>query len=565
MEEKRTGGRRASIRERAADVIARGAERIRRGGAGPEELNRKQRRSGDERRTDGVSRMRKVASASGYAYNGASRTKNALVGWITGGGSAEEDIDLQGSLLRVRSRDLYTGGGLGRGAPATLVTNVVGWGIRPKPKIDREYLGLTDEAAEEWQKNTLREFELWAKSRMCDASRQNTFWEMQELAFRSELMSGDVFSVFEHKPNPLNPYTLTLRLIEADRVSTPESSGESEAKTTDSGGRIVDGVEVSKEGEVIRYHVATYHPLQDDTPEEITWTAIDAFGKETGEPNILHLMTVERPEQHRGIPFVSAMIVKVKQLDRYMDAELAASIVAAMLTVFITNDGTQDDGYDSINDGISADEKVTDDSMRIELGNGNVYELPPGRHVDHIGENRAPTAFDAFVSSVVTMIGSSLEIPYEVLMHRYDHNYTASRSAMLDFWKVVRRYRNHFVQRFNQPIYEQWLAEAVALGRVEAPGFFDDPAVRDAWCGCQWIGTSQGHVQPVQEAEAAKLRMETGISTGEQEAMEFNGSNYFENLAQRQRERDAAPWISMGEEENSNGQGIQTGGQSETD
>ena len=105
----------------------------------------------------------------------------------------------------------------------------------------------------------------------------------------------------------------------------------------------------------------------------------------------------------------------------------------------------------------------------------------------------------------------------------------------------------------------------MAAGRIEAPGFFDDPAVRDAWCGCQWIGTSQGHVQPVQEAEAAKLRMETGISTGEQEAMEFNGSNYFENLAQRQRERDAAPWISMGEEENSNGQGIQTGSQSETD
>ena len=47
----------------------------------------------------------------------------------------------------------------------------------------------------------------------------------------------------------------------------------------------------------------------------------------------------------------------------------------------------------------------------------------------------------------------------------YDHNYTASRSAMLDFWKVVRRYRQHFIDRFNQPVYEQWLAEAVALGR----------------------------------------------------------------------------------------------------
>ena len=478
----------------------------------------------------------KTASASGYHYHGASKTKNSLIGWITGGGSAEDDIDLQGSTLRIRARDLYAGGGLGRGAPATMVTNVVGWGIRPKPKIDAALLGMSDEAAEEWQQAALREFSLWAKSTMCDATRQNTFWEMQELAFRSMLVSGDVFALFGAKPNPRNPYRLVIRLIEADRVSTPESTGESEAQNTDNGGRIVDGIEINKDGEVTRYHIATYHPLADETPDEITWEAIDAFGKDTGMPNVLHLMTVERPEQHRGIPFVSGMIEQVKQLDRYMDGELAASLVAAMLTVFITNDGTQDDSYDSINDSIAEEDKVTDDSLHIELGNGNVYELPPGKKVDHVGVNRAPTAFESFVSEVVTMIGSSMEIPYEVLMHRYDHNYTASRSAMLDFWKVVRRYRQHFIDRFNQPIYEQWLAEAVALGRIEAPGFFDDPAVRDAWCGCQWIGTSQGHVQPVQEANAAKIRMETGISTGEQEAMEYNGSNFFENMKQRGRE-----------------------------
>ena len=499
-------------------------------------MYRERLREEKEERIREMAEAARVASASGYHYHGASRTKNSLIGWITGGGSAEDDIDLQGSTLRIRARDLYAGGGLGRGAPATMVTNVVGWGIRPKPKIDAAVLGMSDEAAEEWQQTTLREFSLWAKSTMCDATRQNTFWEMQELAFRSMLVSGDVFALFGEKPNPRTPYQLVIRLIEADRVSTPESQGESEAQNTENGGRIVDGIEISKDGEVVKYHIATYHPLAEETPEEITWEAVEAYGKDTGMPNVLHLMTVERPEQHRGIPFVSGMIEQVKQLDRYMDGELAASLVAAMLTVFITNDGTQDDSYDSINDSIAEEDKVTDDSLHIELGNGNVYELPPGKKVDHVGVNRAPTAFESFVSEVVTMIGSSMEIPYEVLMHRYDHNYTASRSAMLDFWKVVRRYRQHFIDRFNQPIYEQWLAEAVALGRIDAPGFFDDPAVRDAWCGCQWIGTSQGHVQPVQEANAAKIRMESGISTGEQEAMEYNGSNYFENLKQRGRE-----------------------------
>lgn len=476
------------------------------------------------------------ASASGYRYHGASTTKNSLIGWITGGGSAEDDIDLQGSLLRIRSRDLYASGGLGRGAPSTMVTNVVGWGIRPRPKVDRELLGLSEEAAAEWEKAALREFTLWAKTKMCDATRQHTFWEMQELAFRSELVSGDVLSVFAMKPNAINPYQTVIRLIEADRLSTPESSGESEATNTDGGGRIIDGVEIDKDGEIIKYHIATYHPLQDETPGDITWETIDAFGKDTGMPNVLHLMTAERPEQHRGIPFISGMIEQIKQLDRYLDAELAASIVAAMLTVFITSDNTDDDGYDSINDGVPEDEKVQDSSMKIELGNGNVYELPPGKHVEHADNNRAPTAFDAYTRQIITILGSGNEIPYEVLMHVYNSNYTAANAARLDFWRVVTKYRERFIQGFNQPIYEAVIAEAIALGRLNAPGYFDDPLIRDAWNGCQWVGSSRGHVQPVQEANAAKIRMETGISTGEQEAMEYNGSNFMDNLAQRGRE-----------------------------
>lgn len=492
-----------------------------------------------QRVTELAQEVRRTASASGYRYHGASTTKNSLIGWITGGGSAEDDIDLQGSMLRIRSRDLYSGGGLGRGAPNTMVTNVVGWGIRPKPKVDRDLLGLTEEAAVEWEKAALRVFTMWAKTPMCDATRHHNFWDMQELAFRSELVSGDVLTVFGMKPNPRNPFQTTIRLIEADRLSVPESTGESAAQNTDGGGRIIDGVEINKDGEIIRYHIATYHPLQDENPGEITWEAIDAFGKDTGMPNVLHLMTSERPEQHRGIPFISGMIEQIKQLDRYLDAELAASIVAAMLTVFITSDGTDDDGYDSINDSIADEDKVTDDSLHIELGNGNVYELPPGKKVDKIGDQRAPTAFDAYTRQIITILGSSSEIPYEVLMHVYNSNYTAANAARLDFWRVVTRYRERFTQGFNQPIYEAVIAEAVALGLLDAPGFFDDPMIRDAWCGCQWVGSSRGHVQPVQEANAAVTRMNAGITTGEQEAMEYGGTDYMENVAQLGREKQA--------------------------
>ena len=485
--------------------------------------------SNDQPRARGDVQM----AASGYGAHGASTTKNSMIGWMYQGGSAEDDIDLHGSVLRQRARDLYTGGGLGRAAPATMVTNVVGWGVKPKPQIDGEVLGLSDEACEEWQRNTLREFMLWAGNPMCDATRKHSFWAMQELAFRSQLMSGDVFVLFAMSPNARTPYQTVIRLIEADRVSTPDSNGDSMTQNL-TNGRIIDGIEVDKNGAVVRYHISSYHPLAEDAQDELTWQAIDAFGKDTGLPNILHLSTSERPEQQRGVPFVAPMIESIKQLDRYITSELAAQIVASMLAIFLTSEN--DTPQAGIRSPIDDDDKVTDSPLHLELTPGMIVDLPPGKKVANVNPIRNNTAFEAFVTKMIELVGATVGIPYEVLMKKYDSNYTASRNATLDFWQEVTVYRTRFNDGFNQPIYEQWLAEAVALGRVKAPGFFDDPAKRAAWCGCMWMGAAKGHVDPVKEVRAASMRVAMNMTTEQQEAMAYNGNDWNANVRQRRKE-----------------------------
>lgn len=478
-------------------------------------------------------------AATGYGNHGASTTINSLLGWLPGGGSAEDDVDLHGALLRKRSRDLYAGGGLARSGIATMTTNVVGWGIQPKPKIDGELLGMSDEACDEWERTALREFALWAESNMCDAERQKDFYTCQELAFRSMLVSGDVFALFGMKENKRTPYMTTIRILEADRISTPEGmEGESESKELDGGGRIVDGVEIDKEGAVVRYHIASRHPLLGETSAELTWTPIEAYGKETGMPNILHVMTWERPEQRRGVPFVAAQIEQIKQLDRYITSELAANVVSAMLTAFLTSE--EEDGNIGLEDSVNEEDKVTDDALSLELAPGAIYDLPPGKKVATVNPLRNNSAFEAFVSTMFTTIGASMEIPKEVLIKKYDSNYTAARSALLDFWKTVRVARTRFNKQFNQPIYEMWLSEAVASGRIEAPGFFDDPAIRNAWCKCMWMGSSMGHVDPLKEVKAASERIANNISTQEQEASEYNGNDWNANIRQRKKEIEAS-------------------------
>lgn len=482
-----------------------------------------------------------------YASHGASSTLNSLIGWIVDAGNAEDSIDLQSSKLRQRARDLYEGGGLARSGPETLTTSVVGWGIQPKPKIDGDFLGMTDDAREEAEQAILREWKLWAENTMCDAERQQNFYGLQQLAFLSMLMSGDVFALFGMKENKRTPYQTTVRLLEADRICNPDSSGNSESKESDSGGRIIDGVEIDKEGAVIRYYIASRSPIAGNDNSELTWTAIDAYGKDTGYPNILHIMTWERPEQRRGIPFVSAEIELIKQFTRYMNAELAGKVVSAMLTLFITS--KEDDGKAGMEDAVNEDEKVTDDELKLELAPGAIYDLPPGKDVTTVDPKRSDTQFESFVNTCITVIASSMGIPKEVLIKKYESNYTAARAALLDFWRTVRVYRTRFNTAFNQPIYEQWLSEAVAAGRIDAPGFFDDPAVRLAWCGCSWMGASMGHVDPLKEVNAAEVRIRNNITTEEQEAMEYNGND--RSAIVRQRKKEIAERTDMGGAEDS--------------
>lgn len=478
----------------------------------------------------------RMSTSSGYGAHGANKSKTSMLGWLNQGGSPEDDVDLNTADLRQRARDLYAAGGIGRSAPATLTTNVVGAAIIPKPQIDGEALNMTDEKCREWERNTMREFKLWADSVYCDAQRAMNFWAMQELAFRSMLISGDVFALFSEKKNITTPYSICLRLLEADRVCTPQTSGDSEAKRQDNGGRIVDGIEVDADGSVVKYHIAKYHPLQMDMPGMNEWIAIDAFAPVTGMPNILHVATWERPEQHRGVPFISATIEQIKQMDRYNDSELAAAIVGAMLTAFITSE--QDDGRFGLSDAVTESERVSNDNMHIELAPGAVYELPPGKKIEKIDPRGSNTVYPDFMKALQTLTGSTLEIPAEVLMKRYETSYTSARAALLDFWRVVKKYRKRFNDAFNQPVYEQWLAEAVALGRIDAPGFFDDPAVRKAWCGCSWMGSNQGHVNPVQEANAAAIRIQNNISTEEQEAAEYDGGDWDTIVQQRIKEAE---------------------------
>ena len=473
----------------------------------------------------------------GYSETGASYTRKSLKGFTAKSGSPNEDINYNNQTLRQRARVLAMSGGFALSALKTNRTNVIGCGLLLKSVIDKDELGLTNEQAKAWQDRAEKEFALWAENKNhCDALGMNDFYKIQQIAFFNALMNGDCFTLIQRDEDavtPLMPYSLRLNLVEADRIQTPQGDafgaivGATDGKTK-SGHRIYDGVEVNKQGKAVAYYVRNNYPWEVNA-DVTEWQRVEIYGKKTGLPNILHLMCdVERPGQYRGIPLIAPVIEPILQIRRYTDSELTAAVVESLFTAFIKTDARTDEmPFNEVDQG---EPLIQTDENEYQMGPGNAIVLKPGEDVTFGDPKRPAGGFQGFVEAVAVQIGASLEIPKEILLKQFNSSYSASRAALLEFWKLVKMRREWFVAEWCRPIYEIFIYESVARGRLKAPGFFDDPIKRMAWLGSTFTGPPQGMLDPTKEISAEVMACENGFSTRSESAIRLNGSEYYRNV-----------------------------------
>ena len=460
-----------------------------------------------------------MALAGGY--NGGKRSNRTLKGWSTTSNDADADLLPDLSALREHSRDLTRNTPLAAGAINTAVTNVVGAGLKLNAMIDREYLGLEEAAADQWEAAAEREFNFWAKDPLnCDSAATLNFYGHQSMAFRSMLENGDIFYLLPHYQFKGSQYKTKLKSIEADRVCNKDHAADN---TT-----IAGGIELDSNGAPVKYHIAQQHP-GGYYRRAGKWDVVPAFGAASGRRNVLHLFEQNRPGQRRGAPYLAPVIESLKQLGRYSDAELMAAVVSGMFTVFIKTESELE----------NEDSTSVGSDNELELGSGKVMYLGDNESVETANPGRPNTAFDPFVTAILRQIGSALEIPYELLIKHFTASYSASRAAIMEAWKMFKKRRQWMADYFCNPVYEAVITEAVIAGRIYAPGFLENPRIRAAYLGAEWIGPGKGQIQEKQEVEAAALRVEKGFSTIAKETAEMNGGDWGRNHRQQTKEKKA--------------------------
>ena len=228
---------------------------------------------------------------------------------------------------------------------------------------------------------------------------------------------------------------------------------------------------------------------------------------------------------------------------RYTNAELDAAVIQANFSAFVKTEDPTDNPFNEVGSGADGqpgdDGSAMSDDGEYELGPGTINFMKPGEDVVFADPSRPSNGFDAFMTSMATQVGAALEIPADLLLKKFNASYSASRAALMEAWKGFRMRRTWLVDDFCRPVWELFVTEAVATGRLTAPGFFTDPLIRAAYLGCEWIGPSQGQLDPTKEITAELSAIEAGITTREAAAVRINGSDWDENVRRLKRENEA--------------------------
>lgn len=454
---------------------------------------------------------------SGYSESGASSRKPAMKGWTDKSRDPVGDIGDNLVALRRNSRSLYQNVDLARGAVDRLKVWAIGTGLRLRATPNAPLLGLSPEEARRWGDAVEARFEHWAR-RHCDAAGLFDFYALQRLALTTWLHSGDCFAL----PVMLDGQTLQTRLLEADYCFTP--GGVSVA------GSVVNGVETDAAGRVAAYWFSRTHPdALAIAPEAPTrYAAVGA----SGVRRVLHILEPERTCYYRGVPYLAPVVESFRQLGQYSRAEIAAALTSTIFTAAIY----QEQPNLPLGD-LAAPATPSDDGVpEYTLGSGNILRLGTNEKIQSIASDRPNQNFGTFIDSYAQNIGAALNTPADIMRLKYDASYSASRAANVAFVKWADLARDVLTRRFVQPLYEEWLTLEVLAGRVAAPGFAEDPVVREAWLTAAWFGPAWGSLDPYKEVMAAEKMIGLGLSTRAQVCTEITGRDWDAVIAENAEE-----------------------------
>jgi lambda family phage portal protein len=452
----------------------------------------------------GLSRARPKVTRSVYAGATISRLN---ADWITATLSADSTIRGDFRLLRERARELVRDKAYATRFIEMWSENVIGPdGIQLQATVKKAD-GTLDKAT-----NKAIE-EAWADFSMPENASVDGLLSLTDLAALAiEMKKQDGESLIRIWAGFDNRHAYSLQILDADVLDHTYNKSPSDGQN-----EIRMGVERNKWGKPVAYHLWSSHPTDyfyAPVRERVRVPAIE----------IIHLYSVKRPGQSRGITAFAPVMSDINMLAGYQEAELVAARGAAASMGFIYEDEEAE--------GEDPDAPTT---IPTEAEPGTFQRLPSGLKVQQYSPEHPVAAFGQFCASILRSIASGLSVAYSSLTGDLTGaNYGSLRDGSLKERDAYRKEQNWIAIQLYRRIYLQWMKYASLSGALKLP-----TRNMALYASHKWLARGWPWIDPEKDIKAAAMEVAYGFNS-RTEVCAANGRDFEENLETLAHEEDLA-------------------------
>lgn len=418
------------------------------------------------------------------------------------------------SVLRDHARDLVRNNAWAKNGLRTIVRNTVGWGINPKAV----------EVSPEVQKKVRALWRRWAGTTECDAGGRKTFSGIQRQIIRTVAESGEVLvrRRWRRESDGLT-IPMQLQVLEPDFIDTRRDSvgglSAGDGAFVRNGSVVIQGVEFDAIGRRVAYWLYDDHPgsryLRSYTSRRVPAS------------ELIHVYDEERPGQVRGVSWLAAAIINLKDFDEYEDGTIMRQKIAALFSAFVK----RPDGNGEELLGTRGDPQGTgapSDDLIEEFEPGMIKYLRPGEEVEFA--NPPLTAEGGFTDRTLRRIAAALGVTYEDLTGDFSKtNYSSGRMGRVGHQGNVYDWQwNMMVPQFCDPAWTWAMEAALSAGLIDAAPF------------AEWTAPPLPLIDPDKEGLAYTRRVRSGQMTFSEMVREMgkDPETHFAEYAQDQEMLD---------------------------
>ena len=348
----------------------------------------------------GAKRAQARRLMASFGYEGA-KSGRRTEGWITTSTSSDAESQSAVVALRDRARDLVRNNPYAARAIDVKTSNTIGVGIVAEVKSKR--------LAKRWE--TFLE--------TCDADGNLDFYGIQNLVERCRMESGECLIRRVPASMVSGGVAMQLRVLEPDYLDASR-----DGKAPDSSNVIRHGIESDTTGRAVAYWLYPEHP--GDSWSTMNLRTRGWSSRRVPAEDVIHVFRKLRPGQTRGVTDFAPVMMRMRDLDDYDDAEVMRKKIEACLATFVTTPA----GIDTTSIGALS----TDEKGRVEsLFPGMIKYLGPGEGVV-MSDPKSSGGYAEFERFGLRAIAAGTGVPYELMTGDLSQvNYSSYRAGLVDF------------------------------------------------------------------------------------------------------------------------------------